>query len=280
MPRQWLPAILTTLLSASPALGQTTGTGPSPEACGPQARFYRDSLGLMLVLRPQLRVQPAALDRTSRQAQALAEAFVAPRRLSFREAPLATRMMAESWSDAAAMGTGLGATLDVVTDSVGHLVTAEIGDSAGAPELNEALLAAAYRADSLGMLAATVPGDTTPAHIMLTAVLELGRPPTAVMRLRVPEILATGDVSIKHAPAAQYPEVARKIGLPGVVSMQWVVDERGKPIPKSIIILHADFKEFLAAAVHVVLGATYNPSHWGTCPIKELVQQTVSFRIR
>jgi hypothetical protein len=231
----------------------------------------------MLLLRPRLVVDSAALDRTRRDARALADVFVPPKKLSFREPPVTTPAMSSWWSDGITMALGLGATLELRTDTLGHLASVEIGDSAGAPELNQALLAAAQRADSLGTLARSEPGDTAPAHIILSALLQFGRPETAVMLLRVPKIYPTGDVAIKHMSRPEYPTVPRQIGLPGLVELQWVVDERGKAIPNSITAEHAQFKEFLAAAVHVVLGATFSPAHWGSCPIKEVVRQTINF---
>ncbi len=277
MQKQVVLAILAAFLCTSPSLGQTAGGAPSSEACGLGGKPRSDSLALMLLLRPRLVVDSVALNRTRRDARALADAFVPPRKLSFREPPVATGSMSSWWSDGTAMALGLGATLDLRTDTLGHLANVEIRDSTGAPELNQALLAAAERADSLGILARSEPGDTAPAHIILTAVLQFGRPETAVMLLRVPEIFPTGEVTIKHMPRPEYPDVPRQIGLPGTVELQWVVDERGKAIPKSIIVEHADFKEFLAAAVHVVLGATFNPAYWGTCPIKEVVKQSINF---
>ncbi len=278
MKRHAFLAVLMTIVPASVAPGQTPAGGPpSAQACGVSETPRFDSLALMLLLRPRLVVDSMTLDRTRRDARALADAFVPPKKLSFREPPVATAGMASLWSDGTALALGLVATLELRTDTLGHLSSLEIVDSTGAPELNQALLAAAQRADSLGIFARSEPGDTTSAHIILTAILPFGRPETAVMLLRVPVILPTGEVAIKHMSRPEYPAVPKQVGLPGLVELQWVVDERGKAIPKSIIAAHAQFKEFLAAAVHVVLGATFGPAHWGTCPIKEVVKQTISF---
>jgi hypothetical protein len=278
MQRRLLLAVVTATLHAAVALGQTApGVAPSGEVCGLGEKPRSDSLTLMLLLRPRFVVDSLELDRTRRDARALADAFVPPKKLSFREPPVATAAMSIWWSDGTAMALGLGATLELRTDTLGRLSSVEIGDSTGSPELNEALLAAAQRADSLRTLATSEPGDTTSAHILLTALLQFGRPETAVMLLRVPKIFPTGDVTIKHMSRPEYPAVPRQIGLPGFVELEWVVDERGKAIPKSVTAEHAQFKEFLAAAVHVVLGATFNPAQWGNCPIKEVVKQSINF---
>jgi hypothetical protein len=67
--------------------------------------------------------------------------------------------------------------------------------------------------------------------------------------------------------------------LPGSVALRFIVNERGRVIPSTIAVDHADFKEFLASAIHVVLHSEFTPARWETCPVKELVQQRIVFRM-
>jgi len=275
--RVLLCAALAAALPVPIALGQAAPSMSAP--CTPEPGLHTDSVTLVLRLEPAGGRDSGGVDRGRQDAQALAEAFVPPTKLSFRDRPMATPTMVLYWSGGVAAALGLTATVELDIDTLGHLVTAHLADSAGAPELNDALLSAARRADSLILFVRSPPDDTASVRLRLSAVPQFGRPDAALMRLRVPSVQPTVPVAARHQPYPAYPRAAQQIGLPGSVALRFIVNERGRVIPSSIAVDHADFEEFLASAVHVVLHSDFNPARWGTCPVKELVQQRVVFRM-
>jgi protein TonB len=80
-----------------------------------------------------------------------------------------------------------------------------------------------------------------------------------------------------RAPA--YPEVLRSAGIEGKVTVEFVVDERGRPVQGSIRVVQSD-NDLFADAVRVALGRLrFTPAEVGGKKVSQLVQMPFVFTL-
>ena len=64
------------------------------------------------------------------------------------------------------------------------------------------------------------------------------------------------------------------------VMVEFVIDKDGLPIPSTIRLRAADFREFAQSTLTALTQSRYQPGAIGTCAVRELVQQPYVFRMR
>jgi TonB family protein len=138
------------------------------------------------------------------------------------------------------------------------------GDSAGAampwpPEVRGELVAFL----SVGTGAAHLSGDRHPVARLATPVLALS---SAVWPM--PENVGP-----------RYPAAMKAAGLMGKLRVDFVVDERGHPVPGTVRVREFSFPEFAQAVLEVLPRARFYPSTVGGCPIRALVTQPFEFEL-
>lgn len=80
-------------------------------------------------------------------------------------------------------------------------------------------------------------------------------------------------------PAFEYPAVLRAAGLPGRVVLQFIIDTLGAVEPASITVLERSHEAFATAARDGVLGARFQPAHYGERPVRQLSKWPVKFAL-
>jgi TonB family protein len=84
-------------------------------------------------------------------------------------------------------------------------------------------------------------------------------------------------VALRYPPA-RYPLEAAHAGVATLVSLEFVVDETGKPERESVRVVSARYDDFVEAAVSAVMSAEFKPAMSGGCPVKSRFLHVVQFR--
>lgn len=178
-----------------------------------------------------------------------------------------------------------------VNDS-GRLSGAKMVMTSADSLVNEALVRAVVAADSARALAPlpdSMAGDPVDLWLELMPL-----PDTAgaiLMNAEALQGIETTDVFARpgyHGPVQQvpkmvshppveYPSAARASGVADTITIQFVIDTRGHPDPRSMKVVAGHYLEFADAARGVVRGSRYRPGRILGCPVSTLVQQPVFF---
>ena len=81
-------------------------------------------------------------------------------------------------------------------------------------------------------------------------------------------------------PSPRYPESLRSVNVTGTVTVQFVVDQRGRVEPGSIKILDTPHKLFSDAVRTALLEARFRPARVGGNPVRQLVEQPFVFKLQ
>jgi len=76
----------------------------------------------------------------------------------------------------------------------------------------------------------------------------------------------------------RYPPAAQARGIPGQVVLQFVVDTSGRADLGTVRVLHAQYRDFVEAAVRQLSVWRFRPATADGCPVRALVQQAFLFR--
>jgi protein TonB len=86
-------------------------------------------------------------------------------------------------------------------------------------------------------------------------------------------------VGVIEQPAPRYPPALARAGIPGQVELEYVVDTTGRVEPGSLRTLVTTHPAFEAAARVTVLASRYRPARLGGRAVRQLVRQTLKFRV-
>ncbi|HEU5170391.1 MAG TPA: TonB family protein [Gemmatimonadales bacterium] len=86
-------------------------------------------------------------------------------------------------------------------------------------------------------------------------------------------------VRVISMPNPRYPPVLQSAGIAGRVEMQWIVDTTGHAEQGSFKILKSTHSAFEEPAREAVMKAVFKPARFRGRPVRQLVQQAVSFKI-
>jgi TonB family protein len=135
-------------------------------------------------------------------------------------------------------------------------------------------------------LSATVP---TVANLLEAANLRSGArpglpgfgPDDATGATLEPLTAASVDdpVGVVEQPAPRYPPALERAGITGHVELEYVVDTTGRVEPGSLRTLVTTHPAFEAAAQVTVLASRYRPARLGGRVVRQLVRQTLRFRV-
>ena len=87
-------------------------------------------------------------------------------------------------------------------------------------------------------------------------------------------IRAEKPVKIRFQPAAEYVNAT----APGLLRLQYVVNEAGRADPTSVRILYTTHPALVAPALAVIRESEFHPAEVRGCPLKLTVQQLVRLR--
>lgn len=87
-------------------------------------------------------------------------------------------------------------------------------------------------------------------------------------------------VQATRQPTPRYPESLRSVNVTGTVTVQFVVDQRGRVEPGSIRILDTPHKLFSDAVRAALLEARFRPARVGGNPVRQLVEQPFVFKLQ
>ena len=86
-------------------------------------------------------------------------------------------------------------------------------------------------------------------------------------------------VRVIDQPPPRYPAALSAAGVTGRVELAYVVDTLGRAEPGSLRTVSSSHPAFEAAARATVLASRYRPARWHGHPVRQLVRQTLAFRL-
>jgi protein TonB len=86
-------------------------------------------------------------------------------------------------------------------------------------------------------------------------------------------------VQVTRQPAPRYPDALKSVGVEGVVQMHFIVGADGRVEPGSIEVISTPHKLFADAVRVSLLSSRYRPAEAGGRAVRQLVEQSFTFRI-
>lgn len=86
-------------------------------------------------------------------------------------------------------------------------------------------------------------------------------------------------VQVSRQPTPRYPEALKSVGVEGVVSIRFIVGADGKVEPGSISVIDSPHKLFAEAVRASLLNSRYRPAEVGGRSVRQLVEQSFTFRL-
>ena len=80
-------------------------------------------------------------------------------------------------------------------------------------------------------------------------------------------------------PTPRYPPVLQSAGIAGSVDLQYVVDTTGHAEPNSFKVLKTTHQAFVEPAKEAILKGVFKPAKFKGQPVRQLVQQRISFKV-
>jgi protein TonB len=87
-------------------------------------------------------------------------------------------------------------------------------------------------------------------------------------------------VSVSRSAEVRYPESLKSVGVEGTVSMRFIVGADGRVEAGSIDVISTPHKLFAEAVRRSLLETRYRPAEAGGHPVRQVVEQTFSFKIQ
>ena len=125
--------------------------------------------------------------------------------------------------------------------------------------------------------AAALPAEPLPGPTAAPAPIgPPAPPPAAPMDVRLVE---DPPVLLSH-PSPGYPELLRRAGIEGSVTVEAVLDTAGRVERGSIRVVASTQALFVSDATALVLGSRYRPARFGGRPVRVRIQVPVIFALR
>jgi protein TonB len=86
-------------------------------------------------------------------------------------------------------------------------------------------------------------------------------------------------VQVTRQPAPRYPDALKSVGVEGVVAMHFIVGADGRVEPGSIEVISSPNKLFSDAVRVSLLSSRYRPAEAGGRAVRQLVEQSFTFRL-
>jgi len=80
-------------------------------------------------------------------------------------------------------------------------------------------------------------------------------------------------------PTPRYPPVLQSAGIAGSVDVQYVVDTTGHTEPSSFKVMKSTHPAFAEPAKEAILKGVFKPAKFKGQPVRQLVQQRISFKV-
>lgn len=93
----------------------------------------------------------------------------------------------------------------------------------------------------------------------------------------VPFVAIESQPELIHREPAVYPEIARKIGIQGRVTVEVTIDAQGKPIQARVVKSASDI--FNDAAIEAVMKYSFKPAMMSTGPVISKIMIPIDFRM-
>jgi TonB family protein len=127
-------------------------------------------------------------------------------------------------------------------------------------------------------LSPSVLSPTMPTVVELLQAFSLGEA-TPVDTGLLTAAAVDDAVAIVEQPAPRYPIALAQAGITGRVELTYVVDTAGRAEPGTLCTLMSTHPAFEGAAYASVLASRYKPARWRGRVVRQLVRQTLSFRL-
>jgi periplasmic protein TonB len=86
-------------------------------------------------------------------------------------------------------------------------------------------------------------------------------------------------VQVSRLVSPRYPDALKSVGVEGVVAMRFIVGADGKVEPGSINVIDSPHALFTSAVRQALLNTRYRPAEAGGRSVRQLVEQTFSFKL-
>ena len=93
------------------------------------------------------------------------------------------------------------------------------------------------------------------------------------------ELIGMEPLTQTHCDAPRFPQALRRTVAMGRVMLEYVVGANGHPEPESFKAISSSDRGFEAAAIDAVKSCSYKPAKFFHTPVRQIVQQAVSFTL-
>lgn len=141
---------------------------------------------------------------------------------------------------------------------------------------NAAIVAAFRLAEAQGRFGELQTGKRPVSGLEIQFVTDPHADGEPIARLHANRILISSQARVVSGKAPTYPPEEHGDGR---VKLSFVVDEQGSVVPTSIRVLAATSEPFMTSAVAAARQVVYAPAMAGSCPVKERITTTLTFRL-
>ncbi len=265
------PAVVATGAVASPGAASANAV---PAVCRAMpAALDTINYGVWASLEAPARKNPLPSGYVDLVLDALRQGLVVPNPLGL------TAYAAMSAGGAPIMVPAVYGEIEFTLDNQGKMTDVHLTQSSLSPALDQAIYNAPHRADSLQAFPAQI-GVSDPGPIRFYVAFS----PAQVRRDQSMQLFAVRMPAWR--PAAQpgidpgrdvkpvFPVVAREAGVGDSVTIQFVVDDHGAPIQRTMRLISGAHIEYAQAVIAAAMGSQYIPGMAAGCPVNGLLERT------
>ena len=263
-------------LVAPPLMAQQTGPGAGDltvRPCSIDSALARRMGVLTLSAVPSAPVSDMSVTAAAERAlvMEMQEAFVPPDTLNLW--PFPGTAIVPNGSTISSLGGSLGITIrdGQVTGRVWTVEPRALFRHAIVQAMDRAVASDAFRA-----AAAALPGGRADFTIRIQTSGTEDPVGVVLYRARVPYLEITEPARRLGGPNPEWPKGAGRTNA--YVDLEFVVNEIGGLVPGGFWVIGYSDPRFIASATRAIEGGTYSPATIMGCPVRQLVNQRISFK--
>jgi TonB family protein len=172
-------------------------------------------------------------------------------------------------------------TLRLILDGDGRLRSMGWIDPTGDESIDAALSDAVHQGEVAGELRQLAPSTGSRDREIRVQLVYADSSLVAspLVRLRIPLLAIDSPGNFLKAGPVVYPPDAKRNGLQGSVTLEYVIDESGRAMPSSLHVVSATDKTFIPSAKAAILQTEFRAASSRGCAVKSLVEQRVVYTL-
>jgi TonB family protein len=180
----------------------------------------------------------------------------------------------------------------------GPIANVQLYGVGSSPAMERALAQAVISADSAGSIPPLPPGSYAKDLTLEISIGMRAQPENSAdtLHLLPAHVGASRPVAVGHAQVERYrldhgvapaggtqgvayPAAARRVSAGDTVTLEFLVDETGKPDAGSAVLRSANYPEFVAAVANALPRMRFTPARSGACRLAVVVRQSFVFNV-